>query len=145
MTFNCAGLARSIYCLLVFLRCVRDENPLGGEIWSVTCPTTERSELRDDASMSSCGSVARSCWSGTLGSVVMIQGLTGLASVQVEPILATSQREGCRFVARLCEEWASGVNRFEKPREVFFGVFVGSNLVGIGGLNRQTKGTGRLR
>jgi len=75
----------------------------------------------------------------------MIQRLTALDPIQVEPILAASQREGFRFVARLFEEWASGVNRFEKTGEAFFGVFVESNLVSIGGLNRLTKGTGRLR
>ena len=75
----------------------------------------------------------------------MIQRLTSLDSVQVGPILAASQREGFRFVERLCEDWASGVNRFEQPGEALFGVFVGSNLVGVGGLNRQTKAVGRLR
>ncbi len=75
----------------------------------------------------------------------MIQRLTALDSVQIEPVLAASQREGFRFVARLCEEWASGVNRFQQPGEALFGIFVGSDLVGIGGLNRQDKATGRLR
>lgn len=75
----------------------------------------------------------------------MIQRLRALDSVQIEPILAASQREGFRFVARLCDEWASRVNRFELPGEALFGVFVGAELVGIGGLNRQSEGTGRLR
>ena len=75
----------------------------------------------------------------------MRQRLTALDLAQVEPILRASQREGFRFVARLCEEWVSGVNRFEEPGEALFGVFVGSDLVGVGGLNRQSKATGRLR
>jgi len=75
----------------------------------------------------------------------MIQRLTALDPVQIEPILTASQREGFRFVVRLCEEWASGVNRFEGPGEALFGVFVGEDLVGIGGLNRQPGGMGRLR
>jgi len=75
----------------------------------------------------------------------MVRRLTALDSVQIERIVAASQREGFRFVARLCEEWANGVNRFERPGEALFGVFVGSDLVGIGGLNGQTEVTGRLR
>jgi len=77
--------------------------------------------------------------------MAMIQRLGTLDAAQVEPILVASQREGFRFVTRLCEEWASGVNRFERPGEALFGVFVGADLVGIGGLNRQTESTGRLR
>ena len=77
--------------------------------------------------------------------MAMILRLTALDSARLDPILAASRREGFRFVARLCEEWASGVNRFEEPGEAFFGVFIGTNLVGIGGLNRQTEATGRLR
>ena len=74
-----------------------------------------------------------------------IQRLAALDPVQLEPILVASQREGFRFVARLAEEWASGVNRFEGLGEALFGLFVGSGLVGIGGLNRQDQKTGRLR
>jgi len=42
------------------------------------------------------------------GDTAMIERLAVLDSVQIEQIVAASQREGFRFVARLCEEWASG-------------------------------------
>ena len=75
----------------------------------------------------------------------MITQLTSLDPVQMEPLLTASQAEGFRFVARLCDDWANGTNRFDQPGEALFGVFVDSRLVGVGGINRQNESTGRLR
>ena len=42
----------------------------------------------------------------------MIVRLIALDMVQMEPLVSESQHEGFQFLARLCEEWASGTNRF---------------------------------
>ena len=75
----------------------------------------------------------------------MIARLTTLDPVRIKPLAEASQREGFRHLARLCEEWASGTNRFEQPGEALFGVCVGVALLGVGGINRQDRCTGRLR
>lgn len=75
----------------------------------------------------------------------MIQRLTALDVTQVGPLVVESQREGFRFLARLGEEWGSGANRFEQPGEALFGIFVGDQLIGVGGINRLNESTGRLR
>ena len=75
----------------------------------------------------------------------MIARLTTLDPVRIKPLTEASQREGFRFLARLCEEWASGANRFEQPGEALFGVCVGGELLGVGGITRQNESTGRLR
>lgn len=48
-------------------------------------------------------------------------------------------------MARLCQEWENGSNRFNKPGEALFGLTVDGELVAIGGINRQDDSTGRLR
>src|SRR3954447_15503574 len=75
----------------------------------------------------------------------MISRLTTLEADRMAPLLTASQREGCRFVSRLCEDWRSGTNRFDKPGEALFGLSIGEELVAVGGLNRQDESTGRLR
>ena len=75
----------------------------------------------------------------------MIVRLTTLDFDQLEPLLASSQGEGFQFVRRLFEEWVSGVNRFQQPGEALFGLRVDGGLVGVGGINRHSESTGRLR
>lgn len=53
----------------------------------------------------------------------------------VDALLAASEAEQLRFVRRLVNDWASGVNCFDHPGEAFFGVFEGERLIGVGGLN----------
>jgi GNAT superfamily N-acetyltransferase len=50
-----------------------------------------------------------------------------------------SSQEGYRFVERLCDEWASGTNRFSAPGEALFLATVGDLVVvGVCGLNRDS-------
>jgi ribosomal protein S18 acetylase RimI-like enzyme len=64
-------------------------------------------------------------------------------------LLAESEQAGLRFLRRLADEWASGVNRFDRPGEALFGALIGHELVAVGGLNvdpyTSTPGVGRLR
>ena len=71
--------------------------------------------------------------------------LTTLDPTTLHALLTASQREGFRFLERLCEEWENGCNRFDKPGEALFGLSLGAELLAIGGINRQDKSTGRLR
>jgi GNAT superfamily N-acetyltransferase len=50
-------------------------------------------------------------------------------------LVAESERSGHRFVRRLVSEWASGANRFNRPGEALFAVYVGGQVVGVCGLN----------
>src|SRR5438552_3355860 len=79
------------------------------------------------------------------GEDVMIVRFTALQMVQIEPLVSESQHEGFQFLARLCEEWASGTNRFSQRGEALFGLFDSGALIGVGGINRQDASTGRLR
>jgi GNAT superfamily N-acetyltransferase len=75
----------------------------------------------------------------------MIEHLTALDPDRAGSLVAESQREGFKFLARLRDEWVSGTNRFDRPGEALFGLFDGRELVGIGGINRLDELTGRLR
>ena len=60
----------------------------------------------------------------------------------VERLVEASVGEGFRFLVRLREEHASGVNRFDGEGEVLLGVWSGVELVAVGGLNRDPYGGG---
>jgi ribosomal protein S18 acetylase RimI-like enzyme len=75
----------------------------------------------------------------------MFERIKTLDQSRIEPLVAASQREGFRFLARLREEWLNGTNRFELAGEGLFGLATGEGLIGIGGINRQDESTGRLR
>lgn len=49
--------------------------------------------------------------------------------------LAEGEQAGSRIVWRLIEEWASGVNRFDRHGEALLGAWVEGRLVGVCGLN----------
>ncbi len=57
--------------------------------------------------------------------------------------------EGFLFLDRLVEDWISGGNRFDQTGECLWGVEMGDELVGVGGLNRDpydpTGSMGRIR
>jgi GNAT superfamily N-acetyltransferase len=50
-------------------------------------------------------------------------------------MVAESERDGCRFVRRLADEWAAGINRFDRDGEGFFTAHQGGAVVGVCGLN----------
>ncbi len=65
------------------------------------------------------------------------------------PLVAESEREGFRFLARLVREFEDGSNRFDAPGEALLGCYRGAELVAVGGLNRDPYSpeprVGRLR
>jgi GNAT superfamily N-acetyltransferase len=75
----------------------------------------------------------------------MITRLHELPLSQLRLLLKESREEGFRFVLRLQDEWESGVNRFEGEGEALFGYFSGATLVAVGGINRHSISSGRLR
>jgi GNAT superfamily N-acetyltransferase len=55
----------------------------------------------------------------------------------IDNLANEAQRQGYQFVQRTIDEWNSGVNRFSAPGENLWGLLFKTNLVGIGGLNRD--------
>lgn len=54
---------------------------------------------------------------------------------ELEPLVAESEREGFRFLARLRRAHASGAARFEGPGEVLLGLYAGGVLAAVGGVS----------
>jgi ribosomal protein S18 acetylase RimI-like enzyme/uncharacterized glyoxalase superfamily protein PhnB len=66
---------------------------------------------------------------------VEIQRLSDLEPNDLALLIADSEAHGLRFVRRLAEEWAGGVNRFDRPGEALFVARNDERVVGVGGLN----------
>jgi GNAT superfamily N-acetyltransferase len=66
---------------------------------------------------------------------VVVERLTDLSPGILSALVADSERDGWRFVRRLADEWASGVNRFDRPGERLFAAQSGGAVLGVGGLN----------
>ncbi|MGE0047292.1 MAG: GNAT family N-acetyltransferase [Hyphomonadaceae bacterium] len=50
---------------------------------------------------------------------------------------AEARAEGYRHMERLADEWESGAQRFDKPGEALFAVFMEGEVAGIGGVTRE--------
>jgi GNAT superfamily N-acetyltransferase len=78
-----------------------------------------------------------------------ITKITDLDLGSLQKLRAESSQEGFRFMERLCEEWASGVNRFDAPGEALFLAVADTQVVGVCGVNRdpyaRNARTGRVR
>ena len=64
-----------------------------------------------------------------------IERVNDLQPESLAALITESERHGLRFVRRLADEWASGVNRFDRPGEALFVARDGECVVGVGGLN----------
>ena len=64
-------------------------------------------------------------------------------------LVEESKRGGYNFLQRTIEDWYSGANKFDRPGEKLWGLFIGKELVGVGGLNIDpytlTPKVGRVR
>jgi GNAT superfamily N-acetyltransferase len=69
--------------------------------------------------------------------MIMVASITDLELDSLDELRAESSREGFRFIERLCEEWASGSNRFNAPGEALFAAISNGQVVGTCGLNRD--------
>jgi GNAT superfamily N-acetyltransferase len=80
---------------------------------------------------------------------VLIERLTDYSPDVLAALVAESEQAGLRFVRRLADEWAVGINEFDEPGEAVFGAWVGGRLVGVCGLNidpwTPDSGVGRVR
>jgi len=80
---------------------------------------------------------------------VTIEPLGGWPPGRLAALVAESERAGLSFVRRLAEEWASGHNRFDRPGEALFAAIVEGDVVGVCGLNVDSRaaspGVGRVR
>lgn len=65
----------------------------------------------------------------------LIERVSDPASDFFDALVADSEQVGFRFVRRLADEWASGVNRFDRPGEALFAAVIGGRVIGVGGLN----------
>jgi GNAT superfamily N-acetyltransferase len=78
-----------------------------------------------------------------------ITKITDLDVAAMQALREESSREGFRFMKRLCEDWASGANRFDAAGEALFLAFADDQVVGVCGLNRDPyahdRRTGRVR
>jgi len=58
-------------------------------------------------------------------------------------------QEGCKFVDRMFDDWAQGINRFDQPGEILVAAQFKDRVIGVGGLNREpyepSDQLGRLR
>lgn len=66
----------------------------------------------------------------------------------IDHLVASSEREGFRFVKRLVKDFDLGINRFQAEGEALFALFDAETCVGVGGVNRDPAGVdavGRIR
>lgn len=50
-------------------------------------------------------------------------------------LVEESMRGGHNFLQRTMDDWYSGANKFDRPGEKLWGLFIGKDLAGVGGLN----------
>jgi len=63
-----------------------------------------------------------------------IERLHALPADRVAPLITDSEQASLGFVRRLAEEWASGLNCFDRPGEALFGAGLDGLLGGVCGL-----------
>lgn len=68
---------------------------------------------------------------------IEVKKISDLKEVDVSKLIQESEKEGYRFVSRLVSEYEDGTNTFSEQGEVLYGAWDGTDLVAIGGLNRN--------
>ena len=68
---------------------------------------------------------------------------------ELQSLIGESTRDGYTFLQRTIDDWYSGANKFDRPGESLWGLFIGKDLIGVGGLNIDpytlTPKVGRVR
>ena len=67
---------------------------------------------------------------------VQISHLRSLPS-DLEMFRREAGAQGFRFIDRLCTDWDSGANKFDRTGECLLGASVNGALIGVGGLNND--------
>jgi len=63
--------------------------------------------------------------------------ITDLNFFLVHDLETEAKREGYAFVERTIDDWHNGNNKFSAPGENLWGLVLGTDLIGMGGLNRD--------
>jgi GNAT superfamily N-acetyltransferase len=66
-----------------------------------------------------------------------VERVTSLAAVPLSRLLMVGLVDGHSLVQRLCDDWRSGANRFDRQGEALFVAWRGARLAGVCGLNRD--------
>ena len=68
---------------------------------------------------------------------------------ELHALIGESTRDGYNFLQRTIDDWYGGANKFDRPGEKLWGLFLGKDLIGVGGLNIDpfslTPKVGRVR
>ncbi|MBS1523364.1 MAG: GNAT family N-acetyltransferase [Bacteroidetes bacterium] len=74
---------------------------------------------------------------------------TDLNFTMIDSLVNEAEHNGHDFIQRTIDDWNSGANKFDKPGERLWGLVLGIELIGIGGLNcdpyTEDLNTGRVR
>jgi GNAT superfamily N-acetyltransferase len=70
-------------------------------------------------------------------SPVQVVRIEGELPQAFERLRAEAAAEGFDHIERLASEWAAGEQRFDKPGEALFAVFVDGELAGVGAVSRE--------
>jgi len=68
---------------------------------------------------------------------IRICKVNDLADIPIHFLVKQSLRENFTFIERLEREYINGKNRFDQKGEILYGAFFNTELVAIGGLNRD--------
>src|SRR5688500_13163109 len=98
-------------------------------------PASPSMDLASPATVTPAPAFADDPSGATRPSVIVIERLRQSPAETLATLTMDSDAQGVRFVRRLIDEWASGVNRFEQPGEVLFCAHRAGAVVGVCGLN----------
>lgn len=62
----------------------------------------------------------------------------------LEDLASLARAEGFRFLDRLKADWEAGTLRFDQTGEILLGTWREGSLIAVGGVRRQSEGTGRI-
>ncbi|MFS0615632.1 GNAT family N-acetyltransferase [Lederbergia ruris] len=66
---------------------------------------------------------------------MQIEKVTSLEQYDLDMLIDDSLSEGYKFIERLVNEYKTGSNKFDKKGESLYVAKIGSEVIGIGGLN----------
>lgn len=67
----------------------------------------------------------------------LLQTITKLTLIDLQPLIDSSTAEGNDFVQKLWDEYQSGKNNFSATGDVLLGVYEDDHLIGVGGVHKD--------